>query len=34
MHDFISLQDATSYNEIESNVNIPVLLNLLNLLQN
>ena len=34
MHNVISLQDATSYDEIESNVNIPVLLNLLNLLQN
>ena len=34
MHDVVSLQDVTSYDEIESNVNIPVLLNLLNLLQN
>ena len=34
MHDVISLQDATSYDKIESYVHIPVLLNLLNLLQN
>ena len=34
MHDVVSLQDVTSYDEIESNVNIPVLLNLFNLLQN
>ena len=34
MHDVISLPDATSYDKIESKVHIPVLLNLLNLLQN
>ena len=34
MHDVISILDGTSYDKIESNVHIPVLLNILNLLQN
>ena len=34
MHDIISLPDVTSYDEIESNVHVSVLVNLLNLLQN
>ena len=31
MHDVVSLQDITSYDEIESNVNIPVLLKFIKL---
>ena len=34
MHDVISLPDALSYDEMESYVHVPVLVNLLNFLQN